>query len=50
MIMSLSRNALTPEALMMLHTIVRSGSFAAAARELNLVPSALPYRVRRLED
>ena len=48
--MSLSRNALTPEALMMLHTIVRSGSFAAAARELNLVPSALTYRVRQLED
>lgn len=48
--MKLSRDALTPEALMMLHTIVRSGSFAAAARELNLVPSALTYRVRQLEE
>ncbi len=50
MIMSLSRDVLTPEALMMLHTIVRCGSFAAAAREVHLVPSALTYRVRQLED
>ena len=48
--MRLSRDALTPEALMMLHTIVRCGSFAAAARELNLVPSALTYRVRQIEE
>jgi len=34
----------------MLQTIVRSGSFAAAARALNLVPSALSYRVRQIED
>ena len=45
-----TRNVLTPEALSMLHTIARTGSFAAAARSLNLVPSALTYRVRQLED
>lgn len=42
--------ALTPEALNMLHTISQTGSFAAAARKLGLVPSALTYRVRQLED
>lgn len=42
--------ALTPEALNMLQTIEESGSFAAAARKLGLVPSALTYRVRQLED
>ncbi len=44
------RNALTPEALAMVDTIARSGSFAAAARELGKVPSALTYSVRQLED
>jgi DNA-binding transcriptional LysR family regulator len=44
------RNALTPEALTMMDTIDRSGSFAAAARELGKVPSALTYNVRQLED
>ena len=44
------RNALTPEALQMMDTIARSGSFAAAARELGRVPSALTYSVRQLED
>ncbi len=44
------RNALTPEALAMMDTIARSGSFAAAARELGKVPSALTYSVRHLED
>lgn len=34
----------------MLQTIERRGSFASAARELGLVPSALTYRVRQLED
>ena len=34
----------------MLQTIEESGSFAAAARKLGLVPSALTYRVRQLED
>lgn len=43
-------NALTPEALVMMDTIARSGSFAAAARELGKVPSALTYSVRQLEE
>ena len=42
--------ALTPEALQMMDTIARTGSFAAAARELGKVPSALTYSVRQLED
>ena len=41
---------LTPDALFMLQTIAEQGSFAAAARQLGLVPSALTYRVRQLED
>lgn len=44
------RSALTPDALAMMDTIARSGSFAAAARELGKVPSALTYSVRQLED
>lgn len=43
-------NALTPDALLMMDTIARNGSFAAAARELGRVPSALTYSVRQLED
>ena len=34
----------------MMDIIARSGSFAAAARELGRVPSALTYSVRQLED
>ena len=48
--MSARRNALTPEALAMLDAIGRTGSFAAAARELGKVPSALTYSVRQLEE
>ena len=44
------RNVLTPEALTMMDAIARSGSFAAAARLLGKVPSALTYNVRQLED
>ncbi len=44
------RSALTPDALAMMDTIARTGSFAAAARELGKVPSALTYSVRQLED
>ena len=44
------RDALTPDALAMLQTIAQRGSFAAAARELGMVPSALTYRVRQIED
>lgn len=43
-------HALTPDALVMMDTIARTGSFAAAARELGKVPSALTYSVRQLED
>ena len=45
-----SRNALTPDALAMMDIIARTGSFAAAARELGKVPSALTYSVRQLEE
>ena len=45
-----SRGALTPDALTMMDAIARTGSFAAAARELGKVPSALTYSVRQLED
>jgi DNA-binding transcriptional LysR family regulator len=48
--MSDRRNVLTPEALSMMDAIARTGSFAAAARELGKVPSALTYNVRQLED
>ena len=44
------RSALTPDALAMMDAIARTGSFAAAARELGKVPSALTYGVRQLED
>lgn len=44
------RHVLTPDALEMVDTIARTGSFAAAARELGKVPSALTYSVRQLED
>jgi DNA-binding transcriptional LysR family regulator len=45
-----ARDVLTPDALAMLQTIAAAGSFARAARELGLVPSALTYRVRQIED
>jgi DNA-binding transcriptional LysR family regulator len=48
--MSDRRNVLTPEALSMMDAIARTGSFAAAAREVGKVPSALTYNVRQLED
>jgi DNA-binding transcriptional LysR family regulator len=44
------RDVLTPGALAMLQVIADTGSFAAAARKLNMVPSALTYRVRQMED
>ena len=42
--------ALTLEALSVLDAIDRRGSFAAAAIELDRVPSAITYTVRKLED
>ena len=44
------RDVLTPDALEMLQHIDETGSFAAAARLQGLVPSALTYRVRQIED
>src|SRR4051812_31784638 len=44
------RDVLTPDALSLLHTVAQTGSFAAAARELGLVPSAVTYRIRQVED
>ena len=41
---------LTPESFAMLDAIATEGGFAAAARVLDLVPSALSYRVRQLEE
>jgi len=48
--MQTPRAVLTPDALAMLQAIADAGSFAAAARQLDLVPSALTYRVRQIED
>ena len=48
--MQTARDVLTPDALAMLQTIATTGSFAAAARALGVVPSALTYRVRQIED
>ncbi len=45
-----ARDVLTPEALSLLQAVSQAGSFAAAARELNLVPSAVTYRIRQIED
>ncbi len=44
------REVLTPDTLALLQAVARLGSFAAAARELGLVPSAVTYRVRQVED
>lgn len=44
------RDVLTPNSLAMLQVIADTGSFAAAARASNMVPSALTYRVRQMED
>ena len=48
--MSSPRDVLTPDALALLQTVADHGSFAAAARELGLVPSAVTYRIRQIED
>ena len=44
------RAALSAENLAIVEAIARLGSMAAAARELDMVPSALTYRVRQIED
>jgi len=43
-------DVLTPDAFRILNAIAQAGSFAGAARALGLVPSALTYRVRQIED
>jgi molybdate transport repressor ModE-like protein len=48
--MQTARDFLTPDALAMLQKIAEAGSFAAAARDMGMVPSALTYRVRQIED
>lgn len=48
--MNSPRDVLTPDSLAMLQGIEKAGSFAAAARAMGLVPSALTYRVRQIED
>lgn len=45
-----ARQVLTPEALEMLLSIAEMGSFASAARASGMVPSALTYRVRQIEE
>ncbi len=44
------RAAFSPENLGLIEAVARLGSMAAAARELGMVPSALTYRVRQVED
>ena len=48
--MTSARDILTPATLAMLQAIEDTGSFAGAARASNMVPSALTYRVRIIED
>lgn len=48
--MAAPRDVLTPDALAVVQAVAHHGSFAAAARELGLVPSAVTYRIRQLED
>jgi molybdate transport repressor ModE-like protein len=43
-------DVLTPDAFRLLQAVADHGSFAAAARDLGLVPSAVTYRIRQLED
>jgi DNA-binding transcriptional LysR family regulator len=44
------REVLTPDALALVQAVSDRGSFAAAARDLGLVPSAVTYRIRQVED
>jgi DNA-binding transcriptional LysR family regulator len=48
--MATARDVLTPDALTLLQAVAQAGSFAAAARRLGLVPSAVTYRIRQIED
>ena len=44
------RSAFTPDTIELIEAVHRKGSMAAAARELGVVPSALTYRIRQVED
>jgi DNA-binding transcriptional LysR family regulator len=44
------RDLITPESLALIRTVATEGSMAAAARAMGLVPSAVTYRVRQIED
>lgn len=44
------RSALSAENLALIEAVARLGSMAAAAREQGMVPSALTYRIRQIED
>jgi DNA-binding transcriptional LysR family regulator len=46
----MQRSPLTPELLEMVSLIAQTGSFAAAARALGKVPSAVTYSIRQLEE
>lgn len=48
--MQTPRDVLTPNSFSLLQAVAEAGSFAAAARQLGLVPSAVTYRVRQIED
>jgi DNA-binding transcriptional LysR family regulator len=48
--MTTPRDVLTPDAFALVQSVVEHGSFAGAARALGLVPSAVTYRIRQLED
>src|SRR3954471_22555791 len=48
--MATARDVLTPDAFGLVQAVADHGSFAAAARELGLVPSAVTYRIRQIED
>ena len=50
MLQKIIRDVLTPEAIGLIGAVHRTGSMAAAAREMGVVPSALTYRIRRVED
>ncbi|MGC4396222.1 LysR family transcriptional regulator [Hydrogenophaga sp. T2] len=47
---TIPRSALSADNLALIEAVSRLGSMAAAARELGMVPSALTYRVRQIED
>jgi DNA-binding transcriptional LysR family regulator len=48
--MTQPRDVLTPDAFVLVQAVSDQGSFASAARALGLVPSAVTYRIRQIED